>query len=131
MNNERLDPTVMEFKQFINNHPKLLGNIRRSGRSWQEYYEQWALLGEEDPLWDQYKTADKTSEKKTESAKENNFELLSQLMKLTENMDINKVQKQVHQLSNTITTVQEVLGQYQESKKPKDNAGDPFNWFRD
>ncbi|OZU90431.1 hypothetical protein CIL03_04600 [Virgibacillus indicus] len=131
MSGETLDPTVMQFKQFINEHPKLIENIRRSGRSWQEYYEKWALLGEDDPVWDQYKSEDTKTEKNTGHGKEKNSELFGQLIKMTENMDINKVQKQVHQLSSTISTVQELLDQYQETKKPKQGGNRPFNWFQD
>lgn len=129
MNEKKLDPTVMEFKQFINNHPKLIENIRKSGSSWQEYYEKWALLGENDSMWDQYKDTD--TDHNTEHKKEKNNELFGQLIKMTENIDMNKLQKQVHQLSNTISTVQELLNQYQETKKPKQDGNRPFNWFQD
>ncbi|MFD1849169.1 YlbD family protein [Oceanobacillus bengalensis] len=131
MDNEKLHPTVVEFKRFINNHPLLLREIRKTGRSWQEYYEKWILLGEEDTFWDAYKEEkieEKTGNKK---ADEKNFELLGQLMKATENIDINKVQGQVNNLSKTIGTVQELINQFQHTKKDKKPVNDPFNWFRD
>ncbi|AXI08976.1 hypothetical protein CUC15_08620 [Oceanobacillus zhaokaii] len=126
---QHLDPTVLAFKKFINEHPALIKEVRKNGKSWQEYYEKWVLLGEDDPHWKQYKEEQvKEDENKSE---QKNFELMSQLMKLTENFDINKVQGQVQQLSNTISTIQEVIGQYQQSKKPSEPTKDPFNWFRD
>ncbi|RDW17946.1 YlbD family protein [Oceanobacillus chungangensis] len=126
---EHLNPTVLAFKEFINAHPSLIKEVRKSGKSWQEYYEKWVLLGEDDPHWEQYKEEPtKENEKKSD---EKNFELMSQLMKLTENFDINKVQGQVQQLSNTISTIQEVISQYQQSKKPSEQTKDPFNWFHD
>ncbi|RDW18446.1 hypothetical protein CWR48_12820 [Oceanobacillus arenosus] len=129
MDVQHLDPTVTAFKEFINGHPKLLKEIRKSGKSWQEYYEKWVLLGEDDSHWAQYK--EESSKVKEDKGEEKNFELMSQLMKLTENFDINKVQGQVQQFSNTISTIQEVISQYQQTKKPSEPVKDPFNWFRD
>ncbi|MEN2766563.1 YlbD family protein [Ornithinibacillus xuwenensis] len=128
MSEHNVHPTIAEFRSFINKHPDLRKEIRRSGRSWQEYYEKWVLLGEDDPFWDEYKENSTESNEK----KENKTELFNQLLKMTENVDIEKVQKQVHQLSGAISTVQELIDQYQGSKK---NSGTPnnqtFNWFRD
>ncbi|GGB44991.1 hypothetical protein F3157_06790 [Virgibacillus dakarensis] len=129
---DQLHPTVREFKAFLANHPKLVKEIRKSGRSWQEHYEKWVLLGEDDPYWSQYK--EDVEENSEQKGTKKQSELFSQLLKMTENIDINKVQKQVKQLSTTIATIQEVLGQFQETKKsspgPK-NEPRPINWFRD
>ncbi|GAB3068101.1 spore coat protein YlbD [Virgibacillus ainsalahensis] len=129
MSEDKLHPTVINFKQFINKHPALREEIRKSGRSWQEYYEKWVLLGEEDAFWDGYK--EKDTKEQDDSLKGNNTELFGQLIKLTEKMDINKIQNQVSQLNNTITTIQEAIQQFQESKKVQSTSKDPFNWFRD
>jgi len=126
---ENLHPTIREFKVFINQHPKLIEEIRKSGRSWQEYYEKWVLLGEDDPMWAQYKDA---SESKVKS--ENKTDWIRQVMKLTENVDMNKVQEQVNQLSGTVTTLQEILGNFQqkEDTNPKPlNDKRQFRWFKD
>ncbi|MGY0692271.1 spore coat protein YlbD [Virgibacillus sp. FSP13] len=131
---DKLHPSVKEFKQFLANHPELIKEIRKNGRSWQEHYEKWVLLGEEDPYWTQYK--EKTETEPDEKGTKKQSELFSQLLKLTENMDINKVQHQIKQLSSTISTIQEVLGQFQETKEtkkslPETRNNQPFNWFRD
>ncbi|SEQ61892.1 Putative coat protein [Virgibacillus subterraneus] len=129
MSDDKLHPSVREFKVFMNKHPKLIEEVRKSGRGWQEYYEKWALLGEDDPVWDSYK-----KEEAEGKSKEGKGELFGQLMKLSENVDIDKVQKQVHQLSNTITTIQDVLGQFQTTKTPPQQfrkSNNPFNWGRD
>lgn len=119
----------MAFKHFVNEHPGLLKEIRKSGRSWQEHYEKWILLGAEDSHWDQYKPIEKPEAKG--KTKEKSSEILGQLMKLSENIDINKLQGQVEQFNNSISTIQEVIAQFQESKKTSNTTKRPMNWFRD
>ncbi|MFD2628272.1 spore coat protein YlbD [Oceanobacillus kapialis] len=137
---DKLHPSVVEFKAFINKHPALIRNIRKNGRSWQEYYEQWALLGEEDPIWLEYKekeegsdTKEQQSEKQDENGtSEKNKELFANLIKMTENMDLNKVQKQINSFNNTISIIQELIGQFQQTdttSKPTEKNG--FGWFKD
>ncbi|WP_373895914.1 YlbD family protein [Virgibacillus natechei] len=131
MNGNKLHPTVLEFKQFMNKHPVLLEEVRKSGRSWQEYYEKWALLGEDDPFWDNYRDENNKSKAKGEKGEQKHAELFNQLLKLTKNMDLDKVQENVHQLNNTISMIQGGLNQFQENKKTNDTPKEPFNLFRD
>lgn len=132
MVDDKLHPSVKDFKTFMNKHPKLVAEVRRSGKGWQDYYEKWALLGEDDPLWEGYKGNVKT--KSAGSKKEGKKELFGQLMKLSENIDLDKVQQQVTQINDTITTVQDVLGQFQTEKTPQQqftNLNHSFNRYRD
>lgn len=126
MHDEELHPTLREFKQFMNAHPKLIEEVRRRGRGWQEYYEKWALLDEDDPFWDDYKENSRSSG--------NQSEIFSKMLDMTENMDAEKVQKQAQQLNHTISMLQEMLGQFQGKQRsnPFGNANNnPFNWNRD
>lgn len=63
----QLHPSVAAFKAFVNRHPKLLEEIRKSGRGWQEFYEKWAILDEDDPFWDEYKTEENAAETESKS----------------------------------------------------------------
>ncbi|MBY7143746.1 YlbD family protein [Virgibacillus sp. NKC19-3] len=128
MSRGELHPTVLEFKEFMNKHPVLLEEVRKNGRSWQEYYEKWVLLGEDDPFWEQYRENANKSQAKEE---QKHTELFNQLVKLTKNMDLDKVQEQVHHLNNTISMIQGGINQFQENKKANSTPKEPFNWFRD
>ncbi|WP_232225587.1 YlbD family protein [Oceanobacillus manasiensis] len=131
----KLHPSVVEFKTFINKHPALIKKIRKSGRSWQEYYEQWALLGEDDSVWDEYKevdTGEQADQKESQGSVEKNKELFSNLIKMTENMDLNKVQKQIDSFNNTISVIQELLGQFKQSETSSETATkNGLGWFKD
>ncbi|MFC3040220.1 YlbD family protein [Virgibacillus xinjiangensis] len=129
MSEGKLHPSVIEFKKFINKYPSLRAEIRRSGRSWQEYYEKWALLGEDDEFWAPYKKEKEA--KDTDGPNEKSPELFRQLMKVAEHMDINKIQSQVSQLNHSIAAVQEIIQQFQKSKHTPPRPRDPFDWFGD
>jgi len=108
--------------------------VRKSGRHWQEFYEKWMLLGEDDPYWSQFQKEETESVETDKNEKTNQKELFSQLLKMTEKIDMDKVQKQVQQLSGTVSTIQEVIGQFQENKKTPSrpiNNSQRFRWFQD
>ena len=55
-NNKRpLHPSVQQFKEFVNHHPKMVHEVRSGHKTWQQFYEEWYLLGEEDPIWATYR----------------------------------------------------------------------------
>lgn len=127
---KELHPTVREFKNFINKHPKLRADIRRSGEPWQYYYEKWILNGENDPMWKSYAH---TQQKQKGSNHVKQSEILGKLLDMTRDIDLNKVQKQVKQLDGTIGNVQEMLQQfleYQNSQK-QNTPPNRMHWFRD
>lgn len=137
MSDINLNPEIIKFRDFLNNHPKLIREIRKNGKNWQELFEQWVLLGEDDSHWEQFK--EKKLKNNNEQIEEENSgkldlktDLVKQILKYGETMDLNKIQEQVQQLSKTVSTVQEVVQQYQKTNKNKNNKNDnPFNWFHD
>lgn len=140
MMSDLLHPSIKSFKLFINNHPKLLKEIRANGYSWQTYYEKWALLGEDDLFWEAYKAEAETNtnikkEKEKEVTKKlgKHTEIIGQLLKYTEHIDLNQVQKQMQSLSKTIATIQEVLGNKTPEKHPVETQKnkDVFQMFKD
>lgn len=137
MTDNNLNGELLQFKEFINRHPKLIRKIRQDGKSWQEIYEQWVILGEEDALWEKFKEDDDDSlekEDRTEkifSAFDLKPELVDQIVKYTKSIDINKLQGQVQQLSKTINTIQEIVDKYQQTNKSSNRMGRPYNWFTD
>ncbi|AUJ26795.1 YlbD family protein [Virgibacillus dokdonensis] len=134
MSDQDLHPSVSAFKQFINKHPQLIKEVRKSGKPWQDIYEKWVLLGENDPYWDRFKQADgdnNESKSKDNQSNENNKELFSQLLKMTESMDLEKVQRQMEQFSSSISTIQEIISQFKQTKDTKQPTNERMGWFRD
>ena len=54
MSNKKLHPSVQKFKDFVKAHPKLVLEVRKGRKNWQEIYEDWYLLGEDDPKWEPF-----------------------------------------------------------------------------
>lgn len=132
MEKPELHPSVVAFKQFMNKHPKLVKEIRRKGESLQDYYEKWALLGEDDPIWQEYKEDSEQTKEKADNKKYG--DLLNQLTKIMDYVDFDKVQKQVNQFNETINMVQDLLKNYTDNKNTPPNTNDknrPFQFFRD
>ncbi|ALX47364.1 hypothetical protein AOX59_01365 [Lentibacillus amyloliquefaciens] len=129
---DNLHPSVREFKAFLQKHPGLVKEVRKSGKGFQTYYEKWALLGENDPLWERYK---ETGSGATDSkSKEGKKEMVERLVQMSENIDLDKLQNQVDNVNNTISTLQGLLGQFQSSQNPsKQPFGNQnlFNAFKD
>lgn len=131
-----LHPSVAAFKNFVNRHPKLLEEIRKSGRGWQEFYEKWAILDEDDPFWKEYKTEESNADKESKnqeskkSKKTDHSDLIRQIMDYTQNLDAEKVQGQIEQLSKAIGTVQEIIGDIKKPSADKSSKA-PFSLRRD
>ncbi|SFD82954.1 Putative coat protein [Lentibacillus persicus] len=129
---DNLHPSVKEFKAFLQRHPELVKEARKHGKGFQTYYEKWALLGEDDPFWDQYKGKDNgtTSDNKNDGKKE----IIERLVRMSENIDMEKLQKQMDNVNQTISTVQGLLGQFQSSQhqsKPPFRNHHLFDSFKD
>jgi|SRR5690625_3393418 len=114
---------IQEFKNFINNHPKLLEYVRSNGYSWQQYYEKWVLLGEKDPYWDQYRFSNRREFEDNPATEK----ALKQLGHFVNNINVSKVQKQVNELNNIISTIDGLLKKYLESKGEVPSS--PYDFF--
>ena len=138
MANKDVHPSIVEFKSFVHKHPGLIKEVKQKGESWQEIYEKWVLLGEEDPSWQDYKEVTNSKEKptsdETKSSKVDKQELFNQLFKMVENVDLNKVEGHINQLNGAITNIQSLIGQFQEVKKQfptSQKNGPPFHINKD
>jgi len=119
---------IRQFKSFINNHPKLLEYVRKNGYSWQDYYEKWIMLGEEDSYWDTFRDNPIKHSRNTTSSEG----VLHQLEYFVTNMDVPKVQKQVSELNKIIETINGLLKRYLESKASKTSSHyDFFQKYKD
>ncbi|WLR52210.1 YlbD family protein [Bacillus tianshenii] len=112
------------FRQFVNEHPKLVQEVRTDKRSWQQVYEDWRVLGEEDEQWQAYKEENATAEENANNEKKNNqkgneTEGLGQIFSMLKNIDMNAMQGHIANMSGAIGNIQQLLEQFQSTKQPK------------
>lgn len=121
MSEDKTHPSIQRFKQFVKKHPGLIYEVRKGKGTWQEYYEEWYLLGEDDPKWEKYKTklSDKREGKEKKSEQKLANELLNQLLTYLKSLDVNQLQQYLNQLSETIESLQKFVSQMNENNHQK------------
>ncbi|MDQ0198469.1 YlbD family protein [Neobacillus ginsengisoli] len=134
MTQKKLHPSVLKFKEFVKNNPNIIQEVRKGNASWQELYEDWYLLGEDDKRWETIR-ADKKSDSETKT--ETKGDLMSNLMGMVKKMDPNQVQHHINNLSQALGAIQGVISQFQGSNptgtqvKPQEGPKHPFLFRKD
>ncbi|WP_297991874.1 YlbD family protein [Anoxybacillus sp.] len=109
--------SIEQFKQFVKKHPKMIEEVRQGKKTWKELYNDWYVFGEEDEMWDAYKSTD---ERQEQSA------LIQKLVTQLKHLDVNELQTYVTNVQQVITSIQEVVRQMQQT-----NTKDPFSFRKD
>ncbi|WP_090856992.1 YlbD family protein [Paraliobacillus sp. PM-2] len=136
MRNEQEQQDIEQFKAFVKRNPGMIKEVRNGEKKWQDFYEQWVLLGEDDPSWENYKQIDKKSNTKNSNSKSNK-QWMKQMSEMVEKIDLNKVEGHINQLNGAITNIQSLIGQFQEVKKQIPSKTqhvphrNPFQYYRD
>ncbi|MEH7122986.1 YlbD family protein [Bacillus sp. JJ1532] len=109
MTKKKLHPSVEKFKEFVKRNPKIVQEVRKGNKTWQELYEDWYLLGEDDPKWENVRSEEKV--KSTTEEKKSDW--MSQMVGSLKKMDSNQVQGYIQNLNQALAAVQGVLSQFQ------------------
>ncbi|SEN30444.1 Putative coat protein [Mesobacillus persicus] len=137
MADKKLHPSVQQFKMFVKENPNLIKEVRNGDVTWQELYEEWYLLGEDDARWDSYREGShKSKEEKKADETKTSGDWMSKVMNAVKNMDQDQLQGQIGNISQAIAAIQGVLGQFQgnqpPSNSPKNEAPQhPFSFRKD
>jgi hypothetical protein len=137
MTKGRLHPSVQKFKEFVRNHPGMIQEVRSGAKTWQQFYEEWYLLGENDDIWNAY-TVDGNSQttvaaaQGNESGEQSNF--MGQMISFFKNINMDQVQYHLTNVTNAIGSVQQVIQQFQgnsttQTQQPQQN--NPFFFQKD
>ncbi|MFZ7942177.1 MULTISPECIES: YlbD family protein [Bacillaceae] len=135
MTQKKLHPSVLKFKEFVKNNPNIIKEVRNGKATWQELYEDWYLLGEEDKRWeDMGNDADSTQET---SNGETKGDWMSNIVGMVKKMDPNQMQTHINNLSQALGAIQGVISQFQGgnpasgSIKPQEGPQHPFSFRKD
>ncbi|WP_243289995.1 YlbD family protein [Bacillus sp. FJAT-47783] len=112
MTKKSVHPTVQQFKEFVKEHPKLIEAVRKGEKDWKDIFEDWRLLGADDPTWKKYKETE--SEKSTSSEGKSSF--FTALLSSVKKMDADQLNENIYKMNNAISSIQELLQQFSQGK---------------
>ncbi|WP_102347055.1 YlbD family protein [Bacillus sp. Marseille-P3661] len=131
----KLHPKVQEFKEFVKRHPKMVEEVRANTKTWQDFFEDWYMFGEDDDMWTKYLSGHNEIEKeKEQKATTKDSDLMGQIFSLIKNVDMNEMQKHINNVSGAISNVQQLIREFQGSKQnsnQSNNRPHPFSFQKD
>ncbi|WP_404449931.1 YlbD family protein [Sutcliffiella horikoshii] len=123
-------PSIEKFKDFVKRHPKLSQEVKAKKKTWQEFFEEWYLLGEEDESWKSFRD-DQTQEDKTEKK----TDVIPQLLQSLKKMDVNQMQYHLTNVNSAIGNIQQLIQQFIPSStkgsSPTQGVKNPFSFRKD
>jgi hypothetical protein len=118
MENSGLNSSVEKFKQFVKEHPEIIEAVRKEQATWQELYEDWYLLGEDDPRWNEFRSGErKQEEDQNEPSAEQKPNWVRQIISAIKEMDAKQIEAQIGHLSQALAAIQGVLSQFQSASQ--------------
>ncbi|WML49371.1 YlbD family protein [Neobacillus sp. PS3-34] len=104
MEQKKLHPSVLKFKEFVKNNPKIINEVRSGKSSWQDLYEDWYLLGEEDEKWNAFRSEHSTkgTSGNKEADDEKKGDWMSQLTGMAKKIDPGQMQVYINNASQAL-----------------------------
>ncbi|CAG9619838.1 YlbD family protein [Sutcliffiella rhizosphaerae] len=123
-------PSIAKFKDFVKRHPKLSEEVKGKKKTWQELFEEWYLLGEEDESWKSYRV-----DGKDEEGKGSKSDVIPQILQSLKKMDANQIQYYLNNANSAIGNIQQLIQQFlpQTTKGTSTSSGvkNPFSFRKD
>ncbi|WP_209125489.1 YlbD family protein [Alkalihalobacillus sp. BA299] len=149
-NSKNLHPSIHEFKLFVKEHSLLIQEVRSGNKTWQDFYEEWSLLGADHPDWEKYKrkskntTQSNTEDKTVQNAKvkddtdkaaeeaSSSTDMTTNILGMLKNINFNDLQHHMAQVSSVISNVQGLMQSFQGKNQPNQpqRPDDPFSFRR-
>ncbi len=99
---------IDDFRAFVITHPRIKDEVENGNTTWQKMYEDWVILGPDDPKWQSYVNGNTKNNKEEPKPKANTIEEL--LSSTSIKNVINYIKKiDPDSISKTLNTVQKVL----------------------
>ena len=135
--NENNRPSIEQFRQFVKEHPKLRDEVKTGKKTWQQYFEDWYLYGEESEMWDEYRNGNKKSKsKKAEKKNQTEEGYVGKVMSFVKNLDPDQLQGHLSNVNSTLNNIQQLISQFKSpaassNQREEKKAAQPFNFRQD
>lgn len=90
------------FKLFVKANPFLISYVRDKKKTWQELYELYDIVGDDEEAWNKYLDG-------SSGNGSNNFKF-EDLIKMAKNIDVDKVQEGITYAQKTLSLFKEMFG---------------------
>ncbi|MGP1907365.1 YlbD family protein [Metabacillus sp. JX24] len=131
MTEKKEHPSIAQFKEFVKKHPKLISEVRKGDKKWQELFEDWYLLGEDDASWQKYRE----DAAEAESAEDKKSDFMSRMMTAVKNMDANQMNQHLYNMNSTISSIQNLFSTFGLTKGASSGQSktqnNPFSFRKD
>ncbi|WP_075981045.1 YlbD family protein [Bacillus massilinigeriensis] len=134
MEKKSLHPSIIKFKEFIKANPKIMQEVRNGKYTLQELYEDWYLLGEDDPKWEALITGKEEPEET--SIDDEKADWVSKIMRNISKVDPDQLNTYIYQANQAISSILGVISQFQGSsqtnhQKQPSQPKHPFSFRKD
>jgi len=135
MRNENNRPSIEQFRQFVKDHPKLREAVKNGKKTWQQYFEEWYLYGEESDVWNEFRTGSGNISSKKAENKQNEEGYVGKMMSFVKNLDPNQIQDHLSNVNSTLNNIQQLISQFKSpatsSQREQKETSQPFNFRQD
>lgn len=126
-------PSIEKFKDFVKRHPKLSEEVRNKRKTWQDLFEEWYLLGEEDESWESFRQDGAAKDDKVDKGAKS--DVIPQLLQSLKKMDMNQMQYHLTNVNSAIGNIQQLIQQFlpnaSKGSSPSQAAKNPFSFRKD
>ncbi|MDQ0253846.1 hypothetical protein J2S74_001218 [Evansella vedderi] len=154
-----LHPDVKKFKAFVKNNPYILKPVKNGDKTLQDLFEEYLLFGEEDDIWETYRSDDdeidedenedvESDEEKEEEEEESKGKKgkkssskeslgTQDILNMLKKINFNDMQEHLAQFGGVLASVQELLNQFKQNpQQPSQNnqqqqQNSPFSFHDD
>jgi hypothetical protein len=135
MSSDGKRPSVEHFKEFVKKHPKLRDEVRSGQKTWQQYFEEWYLYGEDSDIWKPYSNNQSNPQNENIGSNEGNG-YIGKVMSLVRNLNPDQIQGHLSNVNSTLTNIQQLISQFKSpsSTSPRNqntSQSQPFNFRKD
>lgn len=92
--------SLENFKKFVSTRPKLQEYVTKGEMSWQDFYNMYALYGEQNSVWDKYLST---------SGDRQSTVTLKDMFGMIKNIDMTEVQKSISSLQKGIGYIEDLV----------------------
>ena len=111
---EDREQRLQEFKSFLLKKPHVIQTVRKGESTWQEIFEEWSLLGDDDKHW--------KGESDSSSSSSTTIQWFDTVKKKVQSLDDSQIEEYVEQCKDALDMLSELLSQFQTPQAEKNET---------